>query len=754
MSKLEEKLSKIFTINNIEKPDKKKDFLYLAILISIALAIGIYLIATTVFIAKDGVSYIRQAEEFSRTPAAVFKNSHSFGYVFLIFVIHRFVSLFADCSSVYIWIYSAQSATLLLRTLALIWLYFIGKFLVGRKTSFWAILILVILPFPARFGSDTVRVWPYILFLAAGFWFLLWGAKENKWWMFGAAGLAAGAGQTIRPECFQLVLYGLLWLSIKLLLPKSQTDGRKAVCAALLALIIGFAIPAAPYIKARGTIAQGKLKRLFSNSTPDKLQKAQEYDTADRKHIYLSSNLPVNITKSIGKLVEETNDNLFYFFLPAFLIGIYHRFRKGPSLTIIERFFIPAFAFFNVVMLTALYCKFDHISRRHCLPLVALLIFYVPTGLQVIANWLDKNFSRAQAANNTPMWFFILLITGIIICSFKLLHPLRTDKQGYRDAANWLRKNTGPKNTIVAADERICLYAERQALIYSSEQLPGQPFYIIKAGTNEDKEAKLYKTAQKTTNKKIAAQSSAISQEKCFLKGLVGYWPADSDARDHCLYSNDGTFYGQPAYKEGKRGQAFSFSRKSKNYVNCGKNSSLNPTSSMTISAWIYPISASRGTIVSKNGPYIMEIYSDLRIHCGILAGFPATWTHTASTSAIAVNSWHHIVMTYDGSYIRIYTDGSQDGRPTAKTGDMALTTSELMIGFGTPGVNHYFDGLIDEVMIFSRVLSPEEIEALYNEGPQAEIIPRRKYKISEEYKVWMDKRKKGVVVIYKVLPE
>jgi len=162
---------------------RKQDIIHLAILLVIALGIGLYLIATTVVITKDGVWYvwyIQLARKFSSESQDVIKGL-PFGYPLLIFAANKLVTSLSGSSSLSTWIYSAQSVTLLCRLLALIPLYFIGKFLVGGKRSFWTIFILIILPYPAEFVSDVLREWPHILFLASGFLFLMLGVKQGKW---------------------------------------------------------------------------------------------------------------------------------------------------------------------------------------------------------------------------------------------------------------------------------------------------------------------------------------------------------------------------------------------------------------------------------------------------------------------------------------------------------------------------------------------------------------------------------------------
>jgi len=475
---------------------KKQDLIHLAILLVIALGIGVYLIATTVVITKDGVMYIQDARRFSSEPQDVIKG-RPFGYPFLIFATHKLVNSLSGGSSLFTWIYSAQSITLLCRLLALIPLYFIGKLLVGGRRSFQAIFILIILPYPAEFVSDVLREWPHILFLASGFLFLIWGAKNGKCLMFGAAGLAAGLGHIIRPECAQLLIYGALWIFIRLFSAKPSMSRPKLLCA-LSVLLIGFAIPAAPYITARGQFLPAKLKALISSAFQEYSEEIQEPGTNSGNKIYTASGVPGKIANAIGKLGGAISENLMYFFVPALLIGIYFRFRKRSPAMEIERFFVPAFVVLNVVMLISLYYSWGYISRRHCMPLVVFTIFYVPIGLEVSAGWLANRFSKSRPASDRDCrrWFFILLITGTAICMPKLLRFSGSDKQGYRTAAAWLKENTAREDLIAVPDSRITFYAERKGLIYDADPST-QAEYIVTIVKDENEVPDFARNAQK-----------------------------------------------------------------------------------------------------------------------------------------------------------------------------------------------------------------------------------------------------------------
>ena len=480
----------------------KEDAVNLIILFFIAFLLGIYLIVTTVLVAPDGIYYIERAQKLSSDPSGVIM-SHPPGYPFLIFIALKFVGLFNGSPSAQAWAYTAQSMTLLCRLLAIVPLYFIGKLFVGPRNSFWALLILILLPYPSRFGSDVLRDWPHILFLAVGFLFLLWGVEQGKWWFFGIAGLVAGLGFTIRPECAQLVIYGVLWLLIRLFVPTHKMNRPKLI-RALFILLIGFALPVAPYVTEAGRIIPPKLRELVDSSKENTVsffqaQPEQEVNIDSHNRIYGIVGLLGDIIKAIGRLIGEISDNLMYFFLPALLIGFYCRFGKQSKATAAERFFVPVLIVLNVFMLILLCLSYGYISRRHCLPLVVFSIFYVPIGLQIFAERLGNRFSKGCLENNpkSQRWFFILAAVGVTICLPKLVRPLRMEKKGYRDAAKWLKENTAEEDLIAVPDHRIGFYAERGISTGENNNASEGIDYIVSLVKNENEEPEVGRAVQK-----------------------------------------------------------------------------------------------------------------------------------------------------------------------------------------------------------------------------------------------------------------
>jgi len=462
---------------------KEKNLTHIIILLAITLGIGTYLIVTTVLIAKDGTFYIELAKSIADNPVEAMRNIPSWGYPFLIHLMHKMIGLFYDATSLQGWIISAQAVSLISKVIASIALYFVGSYFVGSRLSFWGVLILSILPDSAEYGSDALSNWPNIMFLAIGFLLLLLGSRFRKNWMFGWAGITTGLGYLIRPECGQVVLYGSAWLLFNLIRPQGKMRRIKAI-GALVLLLAGFAVIAVPYMRSKGYIfpRQGiwKLPALLSMSN-DSIGSA--FDT----NICLAG---LSVGKIIGDdtLITNMCETLVYYFITPLLIGCYYYFRK-QSKTLEQTFFAAAFITVNVgILLWQSSCR-GFLSRRHTFVLVAFTIFYIPVGLHVIASWLSRRTSKSDSAveENIRRWFFILMVVGFVICAAKFVRitPLRWEKAGYKETSEWLSKNTAPTDIIATPDKRITFYAEREGLEYG-EQIPEQVDYIVGIVKSED----------------------------------------------------------------------------------------------------------------------------------------------------------------------------------------------------------------------------------------------------------------------------
>lgn len=99
-------------------------------------------------------------------------------------------------------------------------------------------------------------------------------------------------------------------------------------------------------------------------------------------------------------------------------------------------------------------------------------------------------------------------------------------------------------------------------------------------------------------------------------------------------------------------------------------------------------------------------------------------------TSAINDTDWHHLVITYNGnaalSGVKMYLDGSamsmSQVEDSLETDDDILTSTDMIFGAfinntSTNSTIYHFDGYMDEIAIWSKELSSDEISDVYNSG-------------------------------------
>ena len=210
--------------------------------------------------------------------------------------------------------------------------------------------------------------------------------------------------------------------------------------------------------------------------------------------------------------------------------------------------------------------------------------------------------------------------------------------------------------------------------------------------------------------------------EDTMTRGLVGYWSFDegsgSAAYDASGNGNDGTLIHDPKWTQGKSGSALQFDGVD-DYVDCGNNESLNITDAITIEAWVKITSFDEiDAIVYKQSSSDTKDGYNLDIRSANLVYFdvPDGTNWRGITASITSGLWHYIAATYNKVNSKIYIDGVERASEYY-THDLIGNSQHLQIGGrGIEGFR-FFNGLIDEVRIYNRALSAEEVRYHYNHG-------------------------------------
>jgi hypothetical protein len=203
-----------------------------------------------------------------------------------------------------------------------------------------------------------------------------------------------------------------------------------------------------------------------------------------------------------------------------------------------------------------------------------------------------------------------------------------------------------------------------------------------------------------------ASSSSTYSVEQT--AGLVAAYGFDETSgtmtRDASPADNDGRVHGAARTKTAKGGRALSFD--GRDSVSVERPGALVAESPLTLEAWIRPASGSgsaQPVVFDGVGGAVSALFAGSGSG---LAFASATSGKVRARAAVAANRWSHIAATYDGRQVRVYVNGDLDTTAGA-TAQTAPGKASLSIGgSGKRG----FRGMLDDVRIYSRALSEQEI--------------------------------------------
>lgn len=162
---------------------------------------------------------------------------------------------------------------------------------------------------------------------------------------------------------------------------------------------------------------------------------------------------------------------------------------------------------------------------------------------------------------------------------------------------------------------------------------------------------------------------------------------------------------------------------------------SQNPTDAFSVALWMIPDSAPtndaaplvsvRDSMNMNEFTYSFELDPSQQLGYSYYAG---TWRMLRSKSFLTMGQAYHVALTVDGADVRFYINGNLDAahsgygshyRPTS-------TMPEISIGWGFDVLyNEYYDGLLDEVRIYDRAITPEEVLLCYKGPSQNGVVLR-----------------------------
>ena len=179
-------------------------------------------------------------------------------------------------------------------------------------------------------------------------------------------------------------------------------------------------------------------------------------------------------------------------------------------------------------------------------------------------------------------------------------------------------------------------------------------------------------------------------------------------AEDKSEHDNTGTLVEDPEWVEGKYGKGLLLGNGS--YVNVSDSETLDGVSELTIELWLNLNLINNSTLAAKTN-WDFSFHSHLWAGDMIYWGFNVADRINTPAGTLVVGEWAHFALQFDGpgSMWRIYKNGEEVAAGPAAIKEIPDTDLNFSIG-GRDSGGGFVDGIIDEVAVYNRVLSKEEI--------------------------------------------
>lgn len=203
---------------------------------------------------------------------------------------------------------------------------------------------------------------------------------------------------------------------------------------------------------------------------------------------------------------------------------------------------------------------------------------------------------------------------------------------------------------------------------------------------------------------------------------LVGQWNMNENLGsitfDSSGNSNNGNLLNSPTWVTGKFGNALRFN--GSNYVEISNNASLQLTNDCSIFLWINPKVIGRECIIEKYWNNEFSLFLDSN-HLEFQQGNP--WqSKDSNIFQFQVGTWYNVGITRQNNVVTFYINGVAFGNANF-TNTISSSNKPVRIGEDGDGSKARFNGLIDDVSLYSRALNANEVASLYAMGEQPDPI-------------------------------
>ncbi len=202
--------------------------------------------------------------------------------------------------------------------------------------------------------------------------------------------------------------------------------------------------------------------------------------------------------------------------------------------------------------------------------------------------------------------------------------------------------------------------------------------------------------------------------------GLVGWWPFNGNANDESGNGNNGTVNGATLTSDrfGNSSNAYIFDGQN-DFIDTPLGINGNFNNEISIGFWLKgnQISTDQGMITLRNAPGQFTGFTDFGGIAFQVSGVGQGVLALNTNVDVADNNWHCIVGTYNGNELKLYVDNQEIGSLIAPFSQLLIQSTFRFGHDNEPifGNNRYLNGTLDDIGIWNRALTQQEITDLYN---------------------------------------
>ncbi len=198
---------------------------------------------------------------------------------------------------------------------------------------------------------------------------------------------------------------------------------------------------------------------------------------------------------------------------------------------------------------------------------------------------------------------------------------------------------------------------------------------------------------------------------------LIAYYPFNGNANDVCFQHN-GIENGVQltSDRNGNANSAYFF--KGTSNIVIQDHDFFKNLETFSVCVWVYPMELSddHNTIISKVTPqrdFDLKIRkSDMKYNCRFVYDNPSLLYLCNSEETVKLNTWTHLICQWTGTKFQMYINGELS-KEQDETENIPPWTGTIMT-IGSMGSSEYFTGKIDDIRIYDKILSNNEMQLIY----------------------------------------